>query len=70
MLGRYMLGELLFEPELVTADTKVSHLPGSSTPSVHSPVITVNRESEMVFVQVPKGVFSVLKLHPCLRGAQ
>ena len=70
MPGRYVLRELLLEPEFVTADTKVSHLPGSSTPSNHSPVITVNREPKMGFVEVPQDVFPILEPRPCLRGAE
>ena len=70
MLGRYVLGELLLEPELLIADTKVSHLLGSSTPSIHSPVITINREPKMGFVEVPQGVFPILKPRPCLGGAE
>jgi hypothetical protein len=51
-------------------DTKVSYLPGSSTPRVRSPVLTVNREPKMVLVQMPKGVFPILKLRSCLSRAE
>ncbi len=70
MLGRYMLRELLLQPELVATGTKVSRLPESSTPSVHSPIIAVHREPEVVFVEMPKGVFPVLKLRPRVKGAE
>ena len=70
VLGSYVLSELLFEPELVATDTKISHIHNSSTPAVHSPVLTVNREPKVILVEMPKGVFRILKLHTCLKGAQ
>ena len=70
MLGLYVLAELLFEPELVATETKISHGPMSSTPNVHSPVLTVNREPKVILVEVSQGVFRILKLYTSMKGAQ
>jgi hypothetical protein len=70
VLGPFVLGQLLFEPEPVATDIKVSHIPGSSTPRVHSPVLTVNREPKVVLVEMPQGVLLILKFYTFLKGAE
>ena len=70
MLGLRVLGELLLEPELVATVSRISHIPGSSIPTVHSPVLTVNREPEVILVEVSQGVLRILKLYTGMQGAQ
>ena len=70
MLGLYVLAELLFEPELVATVSKISRIPWSSTPAVHSPVLTVNGEPKVILVEMSQGVLRILKLHTSMKGAQ